>query len=137
MQDILTVQPNRDQFGRRILIIELGSKYLLTKLAQAKLIACGFLERWKHNKCSLDEVFKGCVLFVEIAMLEPATQVAGAVVIFDMDGLSLQQTWQFTPPFAKRIVDWLQVSIITILRRKLFHSIHQDVYCFRMAFRLG
>lgn len=24
-QDILTVQPNRDQFGRRILVIELGS----------------------------------------------------------------------------------------------------------------
>lgn len=27
MQNILTVQPNRDQFGRRILIIELGSMY--------------------------------------------------------------------------------------------------------------
>lgn len=45
-------------------------------------------------------------------MLEPVTQVAGAVVIFDMDGLSMQQTWQFTPPFAKRIVDWLQVNIL-------------------------
>lgn len=43
-------------------------------------------------------------------MLEPTSQVAGAVVIFDMDGLSLPQTMQFTPPFAKRIVDWLQVS---------------------------
>lgn len=43
-------------------------------------------------------------------MLEPETQVAGAVVIFDMDGLSLQQTWQFTPSFAKRIVDFLQVG---------------------------
>jgi hypothetical protein len=42
-------------------------------------------------------------------MLEPETQVAGAVLIFDMDGLSLQQVWQFTPPFAKRIVDLLQV----------------------------
>lgn len=42
-------------------------------------------------------------------MMEPESQVAGAIVIFDMDGLSLQQVWQFTPPFAKRIVDWLQV----------------------------
>lgn len=42
-------------------------------------------------------------------MLEPETQICGAQVVFDMDGLSLQQTWQFTPPFAKRIVDWLQV----------------------------
>lgn len=42
-------------------------------------------------------------------MLEPETQVNGAMVIFDMDGLSLTQTMQFTPPFAKRIVDFLQV----------------------------
>jgi hypothetical protein len=70
---------------------------------------CARAEKWKHNKVSLDEVYKGCVLFLECAMLEPETQVAGAVVIFDMDGLSLQQVWQFTPPFAKRIVDLLQV----------------------------
>lgn len=68
-----------------------------------------FTEKWKHNKCSLDEVFKGAVLFMESAMMEPETQICGAEVIFDMDGLSMQQTWQFTPPFAKRIVDWLQV----------------------------
>lgn len=30
-QNILTVQPNRDQLGRRILIIELGSKYISEK----------------------------------------------------------------------------------------------------------
>lgn len=56
-------------------------------------------------------MFKGCVIFLEAATLEPETQVNGAVVIFDMDGLSLQQTWQFTPQFAKRIVDWLQDSV--------------------------
>lgn len=75
------------------------------------LVTC-FVEKWKHKEVTLDEVFKGCVLYLEAAMLEPETQVHGAVVLFDMDGLSLQQTWQFTPPFAKRIVDWLQVSTI-------------------------
>lgn len=70
---------------------------------------CVCAEKWKHNKVSLDEVYRGCVLFLECAMLEPETQVAGAVLIFDMEGLSLQQVWQFTPPFAKRIVDLLQV----------------------------
>ncbi|KAJ8960661.1 hypothetical protein NQ314_006053, partial [Rhamnusium bicolor] len=54
-QNILTVQPNRDQLGRRILIIELGKK-------------------WKTSEVCLDEVFKGCVLFLEAAMLEPETQ---------------------------------------------------------------
>ncbi|XP_013201284.1 alpha-tocopherol transfer protein-like isoform X1 [Amyelois transitella] len=113
-QNILTVLPTRDQHGRRVLVLELGKK-------------------WKHNKCSLDEVFKGCVLFLEAAMLEPETQICGAVVVFDMDGLSLQQVWQFTPPFAKRIVDWLQESIP--LRVKGLYIINQP-YIFNMVFQL-
>lgn len=72
---------------------------------------------------TLDEVYKGCVVFLEAAMLEPETQVHGAIVIFDMDGLSLQQTWQFTPQFAKRIVDWLQDCMP--LRVKAIHIVNQ------------
>lgn len=56
-------------------------------------------------------------------MLEPETQVKGAVVVIDLDGLSLQQTWQFTPAFAKRMVDWLQDSVP--LRIKGVHIINQ------------
>lgn len=70
-----------------------------------------FLEKWNHKKCTLDEVYKAAILYLEAALLEPITQICGAVIIFDMDGLSLQQTWQFTPPFAKRIVDLLQVKL--------------------------
>jgi hypothetical protein len=66
-------------------------------------------------------------------MLEPETQVNGAVVIFDMDGLSLQQAWQFTPPFAKRIVDWLQDSVP--LRVKAIHIVNQPKI-FNMVFSL-
>lgn len=112
--DILTVLLSRDQAGRRVLILQLGKK-------------------WKHNKCSLDEVFKGAVLFMEAAMIEPETQICGAQVVFDMDGLSLQQTWQFTPPFAKRIVDWLQDSMP--LRVKGIHIVNQP-YIFNMVFAL-
>lgn len=72
---------------------------------------------------TLDEVFKGCVLFLEGAMWEPCTQVNGSVIILDMDGLSLQQSWQFTPQFAKRIVDWLQDAVP--LRVKNLHIVNQ------------
>ncbi|XP_055594964.1 alpha-tocopherol transfer protein-like isoform X2 [Uranotaenia lowii] len=113
-QNILAVFPNRDQLGRRILLIELG-------------------KRWKHKEVTLDEVFKGCVLFLEAAMLEPETQVHGAVVIFDMDGLSLQQAWQFTPPFAMRIVDWLQDAMP--LRIKGIEIVNQPKI-FNMVFAL-
>ncbi|XP_054284199.1 alpha-tocopherol transfer protein-like isoform X2 [Macrosteles quadrilineatus] len=112
--DVLTVLPMRDQEGRRMLVLELGKK-------------------WKHNKCSLDEVFKGAVLFMEAAMLEPETQISGAEVIFDMDGLSMQQTMQFTPSFAKRIVDWLQDSVP--LRIKGIHIVNQP-YIFNIVFNL-
>lgn len=113
-QNILTVLPIRDQHGRRVLILKLGKK-------------------WKHNQCSLDEVYKGCALFLEAAMLEPISQIVGVVIIFDMDGLSLQQTWQFTPPFAKRIVDLLQDA--GVLRIKNLHIVNQP-YIFNMVFAL-
>uniref|UniRef100_A0A146LF31 Alpha-tocopherol transfer protein-like n=4 Tax=Lygus hesperus TaxID=30085 RepID=A0A146LF31_LYGHE len=112
--DVISVFPKRDQLGRRILCLYLGKK-------------------WKHNKVSLDEIYKGAVLFMEAAMIEPETQICGASVIFDMDGLSLAQTMQFTPPFAKRIVDWLQDSVP--LRVKAIHIINQP-YIFNMVFAL-
>lgn len=40
-----------------------------------------------------------------------------------MNGLSLSQTWQFTPAFAKRIVEWLQDAVP--LRIKAIHIINQ------------
>lgn len=82
---------------------------------------------------TLDEVFKGCVIFLEAATLEPETQVHGACVIFDMEGLSLQQTWQFTPAFAKRIVDWLQDSVP--MRIKGIHIVNQPKI-FQIVFAL-
>lgn len=97
--------------------------WLVVRLVKLNISFCNAAERWKHKQVTLDEVFKGAVLFLEAAMLEPETQICGAIVIFDMDGLSLQQTWQFTPPFAKRIVDWLQDSVP--LRVKAIHIVNQ------------
>lgn len=113
-QNVLTVLPQRDQHGRRILVIRLGRD-------------------WDHRTCPLDDVFRGAVLFIEAAMLEPRTQICGAVVMFDMDGLSMQQAWQFTPPFAKRIVDLLQDAIA--LRIKGVHVVNQP-RIFNMVFAL-
>ncbi|XP_045511032.1 alpha-tocopherol transfer protein isoform X2 [Colias croceus] len=147
-QNVLKVLPTRDQLGRRVLVLELGNSNHTAIRKLLSLILKGMwefiisiavmqiiklLEKWNHNQCNLDEVFKGCVLFLEAAMLEPETQICGAVVIFDMDGLCLQQAWQFTPQFAKRIVDWLQECIP--LRIKGLYIINQP-YIFNMVFQL-
>lgn len=113
-QNLITVLPQRDQCGRRVLILRLG-------------------RTWNHRTCSLDDVFRGAVLFIEAAMLEPKTQICGAVVMFDLEGMSLQQAWQFTPPFAKRIVDLLQDAIA--LRIKAIHVVDQPKI-FNMVFAL-
>lgn len=80
-------------------------------------------ERWKHKEVSLDEVFKGCILFAEAATLEPETQVHGVLVIFDMGGLTMQQATQFSPGFAKRMLEWMQECVP--MRIKGIHVVNQ------------
>lgn len=71
-----------------------------------------FPERWNPRKVSLTEVFRGVQLGLEAAMDEPLTQVNGVVSILDMKGLSLTQVMQFTPSFAKMVIDWIQVRFL-------------------------
>ncbi|XP_054284360.1 retinaldehyde-binding protein 1-like [Macrosteles quadrilineatus] len=106
--DIMTVLPNRDQHGRRILLVETG-------------------RRWKYNECSLDDIFKGSVIFLEAALMEPETQISGVVVIFDLDGLDAWQMFHFTinPAFIFRIVDLLQTA--SPIRIKSLHIINQPL----------
>ena len=113
-QDILNIVPNRDQCGRRILILEVGKK-------------------WKINKCSINEICKGCILHMEAAMMEPTTQITGAVIIFNLEGFSLQQAMQVTPSFAKTLVDLLQEAVP--LRIKNIHVVNEP-YIINMVFKL-
>lgn len=91
------------------------------------------IEIWNPKEVTLDEFFKAAVLLLEAALYEEETQINGVAVIFDMAGLSLQQAWQFTPSFAKRLVDWLQDAIP--LRIKAIHIINQPKI-FSMVFAL-
>ncbi|GLG96076.1 CTD2 [Gryllus bimaculatus] len=112
---------------------ELTTPYEYNKFLERFLRPTKFYPESAYDLVALEEVFKACVCFVEIAAHEPETQVCGVQVIFDMDGLSLQQVWQFTPSFAKLIVDFLQEAIP--LRVKGFHIVNQP-YVFNMVFAL-
>lgn len=49
-------------------------------------------------------------MVVEVAMIEPKTQVGGVHIILDMKGLSLSHITQFTPRLAQLILEFVQVS---------------------------
>jgi len=70
------------------------------------------------KNCSLVEIFRGVNLVMEAAILEPRTQVAGTVLLVDFGGLTVNHVWQFTPNFAKLVLDWIQVRRSTVYRHR-------------------
>lgn len=63
---------------------------------------------------------------LEHIVKEPETQIAGIVVVLDMQGLSLQHAKFFTPYYAKRMVELVQETFP--LRFKGFHIVNEPFY---------
>ncbi|XP_026469370.1 alpha-tocopherol transfer protein-like [Ctenocephalides felis] len=113
-QGVISFMPKRDKFGRRILIIQAGKK-------------------WIPKDCSLWDMFKALQMALLAAMDEPKTQVNGVSCIIDLKGLSLTHVYQFTPNFAKLASGWVQDCVP--LRLKGLHVINQP-YLFNMLFAI-
>ncbi|KYN07794.1 Alpha-tocopherol transfer protein-like protein [Cyphomyrmex costatus] len=106
--------PIRNQDGSRVLIIEGG-------------------KRWKPKEVTTNDFFKGLILVLFLAMVEYRTQVAGARIILDVEGLSLSHVTYITPSFAKMIVEFIQKCLPT--RLKGIHIVNQS-FIFNMAFAI-
>jgi len=85
--EIVSVPPYRDQNGRRLIV------YKITN--------------WRPSKVPIEDLFKATLLVMEVGSLEPQTQVLGAVGIFDLEGLSMNQAWQVTPSLAQKVIQLL------------------------------
>lgn len=112
--NMFTVIPQRDQHGRRVLIAEAG-------------------EKWNTKEVSLIEIYKCLQMILEAAMVEPRTQIAGCIMIVDMRGLTANHIWQFSPGFAKTVLDWQQDCLP--VRLKAVHVVNHP-YIFNMLFQL-
>ncbi|XP_046402055.1 alpha-tocopherol transfer protein [Ischnura elegans] len=109
--DVVCVPPYRDQNGHRIIIYRLGN--------------------WKPRNYSVDELFKATVVILELATLEPTTQIKGGVCIFDLSGISLSHVYHLTPAVASQIVELMGGSfpikihgIHVVLQSFLFDMIY-------------
>ncbi|CAB3230631.1 unnamed protein product [Arctia plantaginis] len=111
---IVSILAPRDQHGRRIVLVESG-------------------ERWNPQDVPLTDVFRGIQMGLESAMVEPQTQICGIISIFDMKGLSFKHIMQFTPSYAKMVLEWIQECVP--IRVKAVHVINQP-YIFNMLFAI-
>ncbi|RZC39186.1 retinaldehyde-binding protein 1, partial [Asbolus verrucosus] len=67
------------------------------------------MAKWNPKLVTLQDMFRGLMIAIEIAMIEPKTQVAGVHVIINVKGFSLTHVCQFSPFHAKLLLDYAQL----------------------------
>ncbi|CAG9864380.1 unnamed protein product [Phyllotreta striolata] len=112
--EVFKILPTRSPDGSRIFIMNIGAK-------------------WDPKKVTLEDMFKAVMVTMEIAMLEPKTQMGGAHVVLNMEGLSMVHFYQFSPFTAKLIADWVQECVAVRLRG--IHIVNQP-YIFNMLYAI-
>lgn len=58
--------------------------------------------------CPLTEVFRAGVVVGEYCIMEETTQIAGFVAIVDLEGLTFEHIWHYTPPVIKKVIQIAQ-----------------------------
>ncbi|XP_055596163.1 clavesin-1-like [Uranotaenia lowii] len=111
---VVNVLVNRDQKGRRILVVNCG-------------------KAWDPKAVTPEKMFRMLLMVQMISQLEVSTQINGVVIIMDFEGLSLKQVKALTPSFSKLLLTFIQEAIP--LRLKEFHVIKQP-FIFNMVWTL-
>ncbi|VVC36959.1 Cellular retinaldehyde binding/alpha-tocopherol transport,CRAL-TRIO lipid binding domain,CRAL/TRIO, N- [Cinara cedri] len=111
--EVVSVLPYREQTGRRILIYKLG--------------------KWNTSDFEMNEILKATLATLELGILEPRAQILGGVVIFDMNGFTLQHAYQITPKVVSTIFDLIVYSIP--MKTYAIHIINES-WVFETVFNL-
>ncbi|XP_055920647.1 clavesin-1-like [Eupeodes corollae] len=103
-QEILTVTPYREQNGRRIMILRFGT--------------------WDPKKMPIDDILRLTLIILELGSMEPISQVAGGIGLFDLGGLTMSQVLHLTPSIAQKIIALIVTS--SPLRTAAIHIVNQN-----------
>jgi len=112
--NVVNVLTNRDQKGRRVLLVNCGGS-------------------WDTSKVTSDQLFRLFYLIHIAAVLEPESQVKGVVVIMDFDKLSMKQIAALSPSFSMRLLGFIQDAMP--LRLKEVHMVKQP-FIFNMVWQI-
>ncbi|XP_062553093.1 retinaldehyde-binding protein 1-like [Armigeres subalbatus] len=112
--NLVTVLTNRDQMGRRMVVIRMG-------------------EVWDPKEVNEDKIFAILYTIHKLAILEPATQINGIVVIYDFAGLGMKQIKGMSTGASKRLLSFIQEA--APLRMKAVHFINEPII-FNMVWAL-
>ncbi|XP_018569362.1 clavesin-1 [Anoplophora glabripennis] len=112
--NVVNVLKGRDHKGRRVLVVNVG-------------------ETWDPSKVTADQLFRLFYLIHEAAVLEPTTQIRGAVVIMDYNGLGLTQVKALSPSFSLKLLSFIQDAMP--LRLKEVHMVKQP-FIFNMVWTI-
>nr|CAD7597206.1 unnamed protein product [Timema genevievae] len=110
---VIQILPEKDDQGRRLFWLRVGL--------------------WKPRDISADTLLQVGALCGELALLDSGTQINGAVAVFDMRGLGLQQLKVVTPAFARKMVHYLADCIS--LKINAVHVMNDSVL-FAMIFAI-
>lgn len=112
--NVVNVLKDRDQLGRRVLIVNAG-------------------QLWDTKRVSSEQLFRLFYLIHVAAQVELETQIRGVVVIMDFDGLGMKQVRALSPAFSNRLLTFIQQAMP--LRMKEVHIINQP-FLFKMVWTL-
>lgn len=112
--NVVNILTNLDQDGRRVMIVH-----------------CGKI--WDTKKVTSEQMFRLFYMVHVAALVEENTQIRGAVVIMDFDGLGMSQVCALTPSWSKRLLTFIQDAMP--IRLKQVHIVNQP-FIFNMVWKL-
>ncbi|KAI4501958.1 hypothetical protein M0802_002640 [Mischocyttarus mexicanus] len=112
--NVVNVLKGRDDKRRRVLIMNVGKS-------------------WDPSKVTADQLFRVLYLIHIAAMYETESQVHGAVVVMDFDGLSMKQVMGLSPSFSMRLLSFIQDCVP--IRLKEVHIVKQP-FLFKMVWQM-
>lgn len=112
--NVVNILTNLDQDGRRVMIVHCGKV-------------------WDTKKVTADQMFRLFYLVHAAALVEENTQIRGAVVIMDFDGMGMSQVRALSPSWSKRLLTFIQDAMP--IRLKQVHIVNQP-FIFNMVWTL-